>query len=301
MINSVNSNCKEMFIYKNSSRHERKTGNIKQDITRASITQRELYSGRNVQDIYMSHLADRRYIEEAEPDMQTDRGDITAGKEFRSNSCYQGIPLEVWALTDPEYTDKDTGITWFIRDGRYPYLLGEDAEQFEKLCSGADKAVLEQLAEQTGIMRKLGDNTIAFVSGKGIGIKSVDGKELLMEMPDMPYDMLLGMLHGLPAEGNYFDLDYWKNTLLEADEECREMSSVVLNTERPAGSNESASDSDIIVKADGSRVLVITMKIGGMQTTMSLKLSEPTELQDNEAGNDESDGIDSEHWRSVNG
>lgn len=210
MINLVNNNCKNMFACRNSNHPDKKTGNIKQDITGAGFTQQGLYPGMNVQDVYMSHIADRRYIEEA--------------------------------------------------------------EQFEKLCSGVDNAVLEQIAEQTGLMRHLEDNTTAFVSGKGIGIKSVDGKELFIDMPDLPYDMLLRMFRGIPASGSYFDLDYRNNILLEADEEYREMSSDALNREGPAGSNESATDSDIIVKADGSRVLVITMKIGGMETTMSLKL-----------------------------
>lgn len=41
---------------------------------------------------------------------------------------------------------------------------------------------------------------------------------------------------------------------------------------------ESASDSQIIVKPDGSRVLIVTTRIGGMQTTMSLKISDPTDM-----------------------
>lgn len=37
-------------------------------------------------------------------------------------------------------------------------------------------------------------------------------------------------------------------------------------------------NTEIVVKADGSRVLVITSKMGGSETTMSLQLSEPTDL-----------------------
>ncbi len=43
---------------------------------------------------------------------------------------------------------------------------------------------------------------------------------------------------------------------------------------------ESTSDSQIIVKPDGSRVLIVTTRIGGMQTTMSLKISDPTDAPD---------------------
>ncbi len=37
-------------------------------------------------------------------------------------------------------------------------------------------------------------------------------------------------------------------------------------------------NTEIVVKADGSRVLIITSSIGGMETVVSLQLSEPTEL-----------------------
>ncbi len=42
---------------------------------------------------------------------------------------------------------------------------------------------------------------------------------------------------------------------------------------------ESKSDSEIITRPDGSKVLMITNQIGGMQTVTSIKLSEPTPFQ----------------------
>ena len=44
-----------------------------------------------------------------------------------------------------------------------------------------------------------------------------------------------------------------------------------------ADNQDSATKTDIIVKPDGSRVLVVTMSIGGMETTMSLEISKPTD------------------------
>lgn len=44
-----------------------------------------------------------------------------------------------------------------------------------------------------------------------------------------------------------------------------------------ADSPESKTKSDIIVKPDGSKVLVVTMSIGGTETTMSLEISKPTD------------------------
>ncbi len=49
---------------------------------------------------------------------------------------------------------------------------------------------------------------------------------------------------------------------------------------------DTSSKTNIIVKPDGSRVLVVTMNIGGMETNMSLKISEATDMQnDNNSPN----------------
>lgn len=53
-----------------------------------------------------------------------------------------------------------------------------------------------------------------------------------------------------------------------------------------ADNQESETKTDIIVKPDGSRVLVVTMSIGGMETTMSLEISKPTDTL-NETANQE--------------
>ncbi len=42
----------------------------------------------------------------------------------------------------------------------------------------------------------------------------------------------------------------------------------------------------LTVKPDGSRVLVVTMSIGGMETTMSLEISKPTEAANEKAEHD---------------
>ena len=48
--------------------------------------------------------------------------------------------------------------------------------------------------------------------------------------------------------------------------------------DEPEEEEEAKSDSDIIVKPDGSRVLVMTMTLGGMKTSMSLEISGPTAM-----------------------
>lgn len=52
---------------------------------------------------------------------------------------------------------------------------------------------------------------------------------------------------------------------------------------------ESDVDTEVIVRPDGSRVLMMTVNIGGMSTTMSMKISEPAEAV-NEVSRVEQDG-----------
>lgn len=44
------------------------------------------------------------------------------------------------------------------------------------------------------------------------------------------------------------------------------------------GSEEPETKTEIIVKPDGSRVLVMTTSIGGMETSMSMEISKPTKM-----------------------
>jgi hypothetical protein len=53
-----------------------------------------------------------------------------------------------------------------------------------------------------------------------------------------------------------------------------------------AQNQESETNTNIIVKPDGSRVLVVTMNVGGMETTMSLEISKPTEHPNEQAVSD---------------
>lgn len=47
---------------------------------------------------------------------------------------------------------------------------------------------------------------------------------------------------------------------------------------------EAKTETDVIVKPDGSRVLVMTTHIGSMSATVSLKISEPTDLPNDHVG-----------------
>lgn len=56
-------------------------------------------------------------------------------------------------------------------------------------------------------------------------------------------------------------------------------------------SNDVETKTDIIVKSDGSRVLVITTKIGEMESTMSLEISKPTNILNAENNSDEKNNV----------
>ena len=71
------------------------------------------------------------------------------------------------------------------------------------------------------------------------------------------------------------------NPLLEQEED--DVSDEELKQE---DKQESESKTEIIVKPDGSRVLVMTMSIGGMETTMSLEISKPTEAPNENSEHD---------------
>ena len=62
---------------------------------------------------------------------------------------------------------------------------------------------------------------------------------------------------------------------------------------------ESTTDTDIVVKPDGSRVLVMTTHVGGMSATVSMKLSEPTKMPDESREIDVTEE-EQEHVRSWN-
>lgn len=54
--------------------------------------------------------------------------------------------------------------------------------------------------------------------------------------------------------------------------------------------SETGTTSEIILRPDGSRVLVLTMKMGGMETSISIKISEPTDFPNDAAGPEERQG-----------
>ena len=123
----------------------------------------------NVQEIYealkynASYRVDKQEQDEiAEKEIQNEEPEISNDSSEKMTAWYQGVPLKEWALTDPKYTDSETGISWYIRDGKYPYMVGEDAEKFRKLCEESGEFPLKKFGEMTGLIQKLDDNTVAY-------------------------------------------------------------------------------------------------------------------------------------------
>ncbi len=74
------------------------------------------------------------------------------------------------------------------------------------------------------------------------------------------------------------------NAVSDYDEELMENTALKENEDSEKSTeNQEKTDSktNIIVKADGSRVLMITTKIGGMESVMSMEISKPTDMQNN--------------------
>lgn len=161
----------------------------------------------NVQDIYESLKSTNPLMGQQEDTVSNDSGLTT---------WYKGKTLEEWAATDPKYTDKATGFSWYVRDGKHPYMTGEDAEKFKEMCKETGESWLKKFAEMTGTIQHLDDNTTAFVGTNGTVIKSKDGKELEIDTSSMTYDMIMNMFKNPPKSGNYFDSSYWQKNIQKA-------------------------------------------------------------------------------------
>lgn len=177
----------------------------------------------DVQEIYealKSNVSTRGYEqgqdEIAKKDVQNDESEMSNNSGEKMTVYYKGVPLNEWALTDPKYTDSETGISWFIRDGKYPYMVGEDAEKFWKLCEESGEFALKKLGEMTGLIQQLDDNTVAYVGDNGIAVKSKDGKEMFVDTSGLSYDIIMDMFRNLPRNGNFFSSKYWSDNIQKA-------------------------------------------------------------------------------------
>ncbi len=230
----------------------------------------------SAQDIYEAYKARNSYRERVvkEEDSASDGDGLQV---WIGNKT-----LEEWAKTDPKYTDKETGFSWYVRDGKHPYMTGEDAEKFKEMCRETGESWLKKFAEMTGMIQHLDDNTTAYVGTNGTVIKSKDGKELFIDTSALSYDMIMNLFKNRPENGDYFDSAYWQENIRKAKSSVGESS----EEEKPADLDEQETDTEIIVKPDGSKVMMTTIRVGGMETVMSMEIAKATDYpMGNPAGN----------------
>ncbi len=175
-----------------------------------SVSERT-WQNASVQDTYeaLKSRVSNEYVKE-----QNNLEDVTEmdtnADDKKLTVWYKGKTLDEWALTSPKYTDSATGISWYVIDGKQPYMTGEDAEKFKKMCEETGEFPLKKFAEMTGTIQYLDDNTTAYIGDNGTAIKSKDGKESWIDTSSLSYDALMNMFKNLPHGGNYFDSSYWQ-------------------------------------------------------------------------------------------
>lgn len=134
-------------------------------------------------------------------------------EDEKMTTYYNGVPLEERTGTDKKYTDSKTGISYYVADGKYPYITGEDAEKLRKLCAETGEPFLKKMAEITGNIRHLDENTTAYIGDNGTVIKSKDGRELSLDTSLLSYDVLYYMFENLGGTKDYFNESYWSGCM----------------------------------------------------------------------------------------
>lgn len=132
-------------------------------------------------------------------------------EEKKMTTYYNGVPLEERTGTDQKYTDKETGISYYVADGKYPYITGEDVEKLRKLCAETGEPFLKKMAEITGNIRHLDENTTAYIGDNGTLITSKDGRKLSLDTSALSYDMLYYMFQNPGGTKDYFNESYWSD------------------------------------------------------------------------------------------
>lgn len=193
-INGIGRNDYQNNVSKNKCNRSRAGQFCLQKQAAAASAPENTRQNANVQDIYGALKSTNPFMEQEESSISNDSGLTT---------WYKGKTLDEWALTSPKYTDSATGLSWYVIDGRQPYMTGEDAEKFWKMCKETGEFPVKKFAEMTGMIQYLDDNTVAYVGDNGTVIKSKDGQELEIDTSSMTYDMIMNMLRNLPKSGKF--------------------------------------------------------------------------------------------------
>lgn len=139
-----------------------------------------------------------------------------AAEEEKLTVSYNGTVLRDRSKMDKKYTDKETGISFYVADGKHPYITGEDVEKLRELCASTGEPFLKKMCEITGMIRHLDENTTAYIGDNGTVIKSKDGRELSLDTSSLSYDVLSFMFQNIGASDDYFNKRYWADQIQSA-------------------------------------------------------------------------------------
>lgn len=215
-----------------------------------------------------------------------------------------GKPMQEKQLEDYSVnTDQNTGIRYLTRNGQEGkgadilLLTDADRSKFEEIkneylkypniAENQDIAEIRAAMEISGNSKRCANGVLTVVDGY-MSFTSYDGKKenswsKILDSKAM-YDRAYVMLQINDLQG-IEDEEFWNKFFDEMESSDSQ-------------EQESGTDSNIIVKPDGSKVLVITMEINGMESTMSIKISEPTDFVSN--GENEQSQSQSEEFTNDN-
>lgn len=232
----------------------------------------------------------------------------------------RGLPLEEMPLQGglTVHQDPRTGLRYLAVQGKEAKGMSviitsqKDWETLEKLvdefqqyevCSSRSMAGLYALLEISGNLKREKDG-MTYLTPDGISYVPYDernkNKAWHIILSDSDYSAARQYLAaGVEASNckawlNQFPGARLWDTDVKPPEHTNERP-LLLDNDAPANEQDSNTHNEIIVRPDGSRVLVITMDIAGTQTAMSLQISEPTDLQNDVSGREDgSNEIDNE-------
>ena len=118
-----------------------------------------------------------------------------------------------WSPTDEKYTDEKTGISYYVQDSGYVYMLDEDMKNLNKLCQETGEPWLKKYSEIIGTIRRLDDGTTVYITDSNTSIKSKDGKTLHLETASWTYNELMKLCKDLPKNIDYFDKCFWNERM----------------------------------------------------------------------------------------
>lgn len=213
-----------------------------------------------------------------------------------------GKPIQEKQLEDYSVnTDKNTGIKYLTRNGQEGkgadilLLTDADRSKFEEIkkeylkypniAENQEVAEIRAAMEISGNSKRCANGVLTVVDGY-MSFTSYDGKKenswsKILDNKAM-YDGAYAKLQNNDLQG-IEDEKFWNKFFDEMES-------------GDSQEEESGTDSNIVVKPDGSKVLVVTMKIGGMESTMSIKISDPTDF----ASNGENEQSDLQREEAIN-